>query len=108
MGRETNPHEGYKYLPVVDQDACTGCATCVDACDHGCLHMAWAYATLIRPHDCGSEGVCEAACPEDAIRMEWVGMQQRGERGQWRVDQPHEAIAEPSTWWGAIKRVLNR
>lgn len=108
MDRATTTHEGYKFVPVIDQDTCTGCATCVEACDHGCLHMVWAFAALARPHDCGSEGTCAAACPEDAIHMEWVGMGECGARGQWRVAPPGNAVPEPHTWWGAIKRAFVR
>jgi NAD-dependent dihydropyrimidine dehydrogenase PreA subunit len=85
---------GYKYLPVIDQDMCNGCVMCVEACDHGCLKMSWAFATLARPFDCDSEGHCTAACPEEAIRMEWVALAECGERGQWRLDPPRSASPE--------------
>lgn len=80
---EQNPAP-YKLLPVISTDYCTGCASCVEACDHECLEMVWSFATLQRPHDCGSEGICMDACPHDVIRMEWVSMEGKPTVGRWR------------------------
>lgn len=74
----------YKWIPVVEQDRCTGCGLCVDACDNGCLGMVWSYATLLGPDDCGSEGSCIPVCPDDAIHMEWVVLVGNPKTGQWR------------------------
>jgi NAD-dependent dihydropyrimidine dehydrogenase PreA subunit len=81
-----DPHQiaGYKWLPVIAQDRCTGCALCVDACDHGCLELIWAFATLTRPGDCGSEGTCADVCPEHLIDMAWVAAAGDPRQGRWR------------------------
>lgn len=61
-----------KWLPRIDSDRCIGCERCVNACEHSCLEMVWSFATLTRPHDCGSEGVCAEVCPEQIIEMAWL------------------------------------
>ena len=80
---EQNPAP-YKWLPVISTDYCTGCALCLEVCEHKCLEMVWSFATLKRPVDCGSEGNCMDACPEDVIRMEWVSMEGDLDVGRWR------------------------
>jgi len=77
----------YKWLPVIAHDYCTGCALCVEACDHGCLEMVWDFATLQRAQDCGSEGHCMAACPDDVIRMDWVSMDKENFIGRWKTEE---------------------
>ena len=57
-------------LPVVDQEACTGCVACVDACDGGCLQMEGGVAVLINPEACVGAEHCVESCPIGAIRME--------------------------------------
>jgi ferredoxin len=32
----------------------------------------WDFATLVRPQDCGGDGRCAEACPENLIRMDWI------------------------------------
>ncbi len=86
----------YKWLPVISQDKCTGCAKCVKACDHKCLEMVWDFATLQRAADCGSEGNCMAACPEDVIRMDWVLMTGDSGVGRWRNSDFDSAEAKPA------------
>ncbi|MBI3461858.1 MAG: hypothetical protein HY000_02195 [Planctomycetes bacterium] len=73
-----------KWLPVISRDHCTGCALCLNACNSGCIEMVWDFATLTHPQDCGSEGHCAAACPEDVIRMEWVPATGDRQVGVWR------------------------
>lgn len=78
-----------KLLPVIQQDYCTGCSRCVEACDHACLAMVWDFATLQRANDCGSEGNCAAVCPSGVITMQWVPLTDGDpEHGQWRGPPP--------------------
>ncbi len=82
-----------KWLPVIDTDSCTGCGRCIAACDHACLVMVWEFATLERPHDCGSEGLCVQACREELIRMAWGSARGDHQVGLWEEREERE---EPS------------
>jgi formate hydrogenlyase subunit 6/NADH:ubiquinone oxidoreductase subunit I len=78
------PEVPRKWLPVISRDHCVGCALCLNACDSGCIEMVWDFATLTRPQDCGSEGHCASACPEDVIKMDWVPTDGDQQVGLWR------------------------
>lgn len=85
----------YKWLPIINEDCCTGCGNCVEVCDNHCLEMVWSYARLLCPASCGSEGTCQEACPEDAIHMEWVATAGDQDHGRWqlREDPPPPAFS---------------
>ncbi len=92
----------YKWLPVINRDACTGCRNCVEACEHCCLEMdVWEFATLERPFQCGGEGYCMKACPEEVIRMGWVELTGDQIIGQW-CDQPDAPSEKPKSWWSQL------
>ena len=63
-----------KWVPVVQEDCCTGCGACVLACMPKSLEVVDVLAVLARPDTCGSEEHCIKPCPEDAIQMAWVKM----------------------------------
>jgi Na+-translocating ferredoxin:NAD+ oxidoreductase RNF subunit RnfB len=73
-----------KWLPVVDENACNGCAACVEACGPTSLEIVKHVAVLSHPDTCGSEEHCLAACPVDAISMTWVEFSGDQARGKWR------------------------
>jgi MinD superfamily P-loop ATPase len=87
----------YKWLPVVNEDCCTGCGKCVEACDNDCLQLVWSYANLVGPVMCGSEGTCQEACPEEAIHMEWVSTPGDQQHGRWQV-RPDTLLPASSGW----------
>lgn len=76
----------YKWLPVVDEDLCTGGAAGVEACGPKSLEILDGVAVLVRPDTCGSGEHCIAPCPSAAIRMAWVPMSGQRTCGQWRAD----------------------
>ncbi|MBN1321267.1 MAG: ATP-binding protein [Thermoleophilia bacterium] len=53
-------------IPVVDQDACTGCGLCARACEFHAL-LALPGSPLLLPELCHACGVCAYVCPEEAI-----------------------------------------
>ncbi|MEW6775075.1 MAG: 4Fe-4S binding protein [Bdellovibrionota bacterium] len=76
--------EWQKWLPVIDENLCTGCNQCIEACGPACLELDKQIAVLARAATCGSEEHCVGACPENAIRMEWI---------------PQEMGASPQGYW---------
>jgi len=77
--------QSLKWLPVIDEDLCTGCAACVEACGPKSLEMQAGVAVLARLDTCGSEEHCIAPCPTAAIQMAWVKTTGDRTRGKWRV-----------------------
>lgn len=78
---------GYKWIPVIDSDYCTGCGKCVETCPTGALDLVWDYAQLEHPARCTSEASCVHACPTGIIEMQWSPVEGRQAAGQWR-DSP--------------------
>ena len=74
----------FKWMPVVDEDRCTGCGLCVDACGPKSLEMVNGIATLVLPDTCGSEEHCIVVCRDEAIRMAWLPFSGDKSVGQWR------------------------
>ncbi len=51
----------------IDEDACTGCRLCVDACHEGAIGLVDGKARLLRDDYCDGLGDCLPACPTGAI-----------------------------------------
>lgn len=51
----------------IDEEKCTGCRLCVDACHEGAICMVDGKARLLRDDYCDGLGDCLPACPTDAI-----------------------------------------
>jgi NAD-dependent dihydropyrimidine dehydrogenase PreA subunit len=56
--------------PKIDEDACTGCGTCVENCPSEVLEIQDDKAKLVNPDDCVECGACEENCPSDAIKLQ--------------------------------------
>lgn len=55
--------------PVVDQEKCTGCGSCVEDCPNEVLSLKDEKAQVISPDDCIECGVCVDDCDFDAITL---------------------------------------
>lgn len=54
----------------IDEEKCTGCGACADACHEGAIAMVNGKAKLTREDYCDGLGDCLPACPADAISFE--------------------------------------
>lgn len=78
----------YKWLPVIDEDLCTGCGQCVEACAPKCLYIVDGVATLLCADACPSDEHCVSACPERAIGMQWIPTRGNRSLGKWKLTKP--------------------
>lgn len=54
----------------INEEKCTGCGICADACHEGAIGIVNGKAVLLREDYCDGLGDCLPACPEDAISFE--------------------------------------
>ena len=54
----------------IDEEKCTGCGACAEACHEGAIAMVDGKAKLTREDYCDGLGDCLPACPTDAIHFE--------------------------------------
>jgi len=54
----------------IDEQKCTGCGLCVEACHEGALKMVDGKARLVSESYCDGLGACLPKCPADAISLE--------------------------------------
>jgi MinD superfamily P-loop ATPase len=57
----------YRPVPEVDEEACTSCGRCVDACAYHAL-LALGKTVVVLKHMCHGCGACAIACPTGALR----------------------------------------
>lgn len=54
----------------IDEEKCTGCGLCVNACHEGALQLIDGKAKLVTDSYCDGLGACLPSCPADAIHIE--------------------------------------
>jgi ferredoxin len=60
-----------RLIVTIDEDKCTGCGSCIDACLTGALKMVNGKSKLVDERLCDGFGSCIAACQYNAIRLEY-------------------------------------
>lgn len=58
-----------RKIVSIDEEKCTGCGACADACHEGAIAMINGKAKLIRDDYCDGLGDCLPACPANAISI---------------------------------------
>ena len=58
-----------RNIVEIDEEKCTGCGLCAEACHEGAIGMVGGKARLLRDDYCDGLGDCLPACPADAIRI---------------------------------------
>lgn len=56
-----------RKIITIDEEKCTGCGACANACHEGAIGMVNGKAKLLRYDYCDGLGDCLPACPADAI-----------------------------------------
>lgn len=59
-----------RKIVKIDEEKCTGCGLCVDACHEGALQMVNGKARLVSDSYCDGLGDCLPECPAGAIALE--------------------------------------
>lgn len=55
-------------MPELDPELCDGCGLCIVACYGGAIVREEGKVRIVETENCGFCGVCEAVCPQYAIR----------------------------------------
>ena len=58
-----------RKIVTIDEEKCTGCGLCAEACHEAAIAMVDGKAKLIRDDYCDGLGACLPACPADAIQI---------------------------------------
>lgn len=59
-----------RKIVKIDEEKCTGCGLCVDACHEGALKIVNGKAKLVSESYCDGLGACLPECPAGAIALE--------------------------------------
>jgi len=70
VGEERIYSVAKRHVITIDEEKCTGCAKCVNACIGGALALVNGKAKLMREDYCDGLGVCVGECPVGALKVE--------------------------------------
>ncbi|MFA5819946.1 MAG: 4Fe-4S dicluster domain-containing protein [Bacteroidales bacterium] len=58
-----------RKIVEINEEKCTGCGLCIDACHEGALQLVNGKAQLVSDVYCDGLGACLPECPADAISI---------------------------------------
>ena len=56
--------------PIIDQDECTNCGSCIEVCPNQVLDLGDRFAEVINEETCDGCASCVEACSFEAISIE--------------------------------------
>jgi ferredoxin len=59
-----------RKISKIDEEKCTGCGLCTQACHEGALRIIGGKAKLVSASQCDGLGICLPVCPNGAITLE--------------------------------------
>ncbi len=59
-------------MPELCLELCNGCALCIAACHGGGIILEYGRASIVETANCDFCGVCEAVCPQGAIKCFYI------------------------------------
>ena len=59
-----------RNIVKIDEEKCTGCGLCINACAEGAIQIINGKAKLVREIYCDGLGGCLGHCPESTITIE--------------------------------------
>jgi heterodisulfide reductase subunit A len=74
LSKDTLLAEG--VVSIVDEEACTGCGTCIDLCPYSAIERTEDDKAHVVEVLCKGCGICAASCPERAIDIRGFTMEQ--------------------------------
>ena len=72
---------------IVDEQLCTGCGTCVDACPMHILEINDDICAMTRDYMCLECGSCMRKCPEHAIVIEGISEKAQSQMKEMKIDE---------------------
>lgn len=95
-----------RQVITIDEEKCTGCGKCVNACIGGALALVNGKAKLMREDYCDGLGVCVGECPVGALKVE--EREVAGYTAPVQRHQPPSARTVPHACPGTANRQFER